>query len=260
MNLTKYVDVHSHITDDRYEDVGLVVERAKEAGVEQMICSAYNFYSSLEAIKLSQKYDNVFANVGIHPENTNEIEEDTLILIEELAKEEKVVAIGEIGLDFHREGFNKELQKKYFKSQIELANRVKKPIVVHSREAMGETIEILKNNPVCKESVIHCFSGSVESAKILLDLGFSFSIGGVVTFKNAKKLKEVVKMVPLERILLETDCPYLAPVPDRGKRNDSRKLIHVADAVAGLKGITTEEVIRITEENAAAFYRLERRQ
>ena len=118
MNLTKYVDVHSHITDDRYEDVGLVVERAKEAGVEQMICSAYNFYSSLEAIKLSQKYDNVFANVGIHPENTNEIEEDTLILIEELAKEEKVVAIGEIGLDFHREGFNKELQKKYFKSQI----------------------------------------------------------------------------------------------------------------------------------------------
>ena len=143
MNLTKYVDVHSHITDDRYEDVGLVVERAKEAGVEQMICSAYNFYSSLEAIKLSQKYDNVFANVGIHPENTNEIEEDTLILIEELAKEEKVVAIGEIGLDFHREGFNKELQKKYFKSQIELANRVKKPIVVHSREAMGETISFV---------------------------------------------------------------------------------------------------------------------
>ncbi len=254
MNLTKYVDVHSHITDDRYEDVGSVIERAKEAGVEQIICSAYNFYSSLEAIKLSQKYDNVFANVGIHPENTNEIEEDTLILIEELAKEEKVVAIGEIGLDFHREGFNKELQKKYFKSQIELANRVKKPIVVHSREAMGETIEILKNNPVSKESVIHCFSGSVESAKILLELGFSFSIGGVVTFKNAKTLPEVVKFLPIEKILLETDCPYMAPVPFRGKTNEPKNVVYVADEIARLKGMSIENVAFFTTKNAKRIF------
>lgn len=254
MNLTKYVDVHSHITDDRYEDVGSVIERAKEAGVEQIICSAYNFYSSLEAIKLSKKYDNVFANVGIHPENTNEIEEDTLILIEELAKEDKVVAIGEIGLDFHREGFNKEFQKKYFKSQIELANRVKKPIVVHSREAMGETIEILKNNPVSKESVIHCFSGSVESAKILLELGFSFSIGGVVTFKNAKTLPEVVKFLPIEKILLETDCPYMAPVPFRGKTNEPKNVVYVADEIARLKGMSIENVAFFTIKNAKRIF------
>ncbi len=250
----EFVDVHGHITSDCYDDIENVIARAKEAGVKQIICSAFNFSSSEEAVSLSKKFENVWANVGFHPENTNEIATDSLKRLEELAKEKKVVAIGEIGLDFHREGYDKELQKKYFVEQIELANKIKKPIVVHSREAMGETIEVLKNALPFKESVIHCFSGSVESAKVLLDLGFSFSIGGVVTFKNAKALPEVVKFLPIEKVLLETDCPYMTPVPFRGQRNEPKNVVYIADEIARLKNLPIEVVARITTQNAKRIF------
>lgn len=250
----RLVDAHGHITSDCYGDIEEVVERAKEAGVDRIVCSAFNFLSSKEAVELSKKFDGVFANVGFHPENTDEIEGDSLILLEELAKDKKVVAIGEIGLDYHSEGFDKGLQKRYFESQIDLANRVQKPIVVHSREAMGDTIEILKKHPPIKGGLLHCFSGSVESAKILLDLGFSFSVGGVVTFKNARSLPDVVKFLPIERILLETDCPYMSPVPFRGQRNEPKNVVYVADEIARLKGLSIEEVARITTENAERLF------
>lgn len=221
-----------------------------------VVCSAFNFSSSEEAVELSEKFENVFANVGFHPENTDEIGEDSLKELEKLAKHKKVVAIGEIGLDFHREGFDKERQKEFFIKQIELANELKKPIVIHSREAMGETIEVLKKHkPICP-SLFHCFSGSIESAKELLELGFSFSIGGVVTFKNARNLPEVVKMLPLDRILLETDCPYMSPVPFRGEKNEPKNVVYIADEIARLKGLQLEEVARVTTENAKRLFNL----
>lgn len=250
----RLVDAHGHITSDCFDDVDEVVKRAKEAGVDRIICSAFNFSSSKEAVALSKRFDGVFANVGFHPENTTEIVADSLEKIEALAQDKKVVAIGEIGLDYHSEGFDKETQKEFFIKQIDIANRVQKPIVVHSREAMGDTIEILKNHPPVKGGLIHCFGGSVESAKILLGLGYCFSIGGVVTFKNAKSLPDVVKMLPLDRILLETDCPYLAPVPFRGQRNEPKNVVYVADMISRLKNVSIEEVARATTENAERFF------
>ncbi len=250
------IDVHGHITDEWFDDVDAVIERAKVAGVKRLVCSAFNLSSSREAVALAEKTGCVYANVGFHPENTNEIEASSLEEIENLARHDKVVAIGEIGLDYHREGFDKETQKKYFIKQIELANKLGKPIVVHSRDAMGDTIEVLKKNPPKMPSLIHCFGGSVESAKILFELGFSFSIGGVVTFKNAKSLPDVVKMLPKERILLETDCPYLTPVPFRGQRNEPKNVVYVADEIARLKGVSIEEVARFTTENAKRLFNL----
>lgn len=252
----RLVDAHGHITHDCYDDIEEVIERAKEAGVDRIVCSAFNLSSSKEAVELSKRFPGVFANVGFHPENTNEIESDSLAEIEKLAKEKKVVAIGEIGLDYHSEGFDKSLQKEYFEKQIDLANRLGKPIVVHSREAMGDTIEVLKKHPPLSGGLLHCFSGSVESAKILLDLGFYFSVGGVVTFKNAKSLPDVVKFLPLDRILLETDCPYLTPMPFRGKRNEPKNVVYVADEIARLKGVSIEEVARATTENAERLFGL----
>ncbi len=252
----EFVDVHAHITSDCFENVAEVVKRAEDAGVKNIVCSAFNFSSSKQAVELSKQFARVFANVGFHPENTNEIEDTSLEKLEALAMDEKVVAIGEIGLDFHREGFDKDRQKEFFIKQIQLANKLKKPVVIHSRDAMGETIELLKNNkPICP-SLLHCFSGSVESARELLELGFSFSIGGVVTFKNAKNLPEVVKMLPLERILLETDCPYMSPVPFRGQKNEPKNVVYIADEIARLKGISIEEVAKITTKNAQRVFGL----
>lgn len=250
------VDVHAHLTDDKFVDVEDVVARATESGVERIVCSAYNFSSSCQAVKLSKLYGGVFANVGLHPENVDEMCEGYLEKIFNLSKEKKVVAIGEIGLDYHYRTDNKELQKEVFIKQIEFANSVNLPVVVHSRDAIGNTIEILKQYPSKRESLLHCYAGSVESAKILMKLGFSFSFGGVVTFANAKNTVEVVKQLPLDRILIETDCPYLSPVPFRGKRNEPKNVVYIADTIAKIKGITLEEVAKVTTENAERIFKL----
>lgn len=252
----EFVDVHSHILDECFkEDVEEVVKRAKEKGVDKIICSAYDVQSSEDAIELSHRFENVFATVGVHPENVDGVDfEQAKQLFINLTKEKKVVGIGEIGLDYHFTVENKNLQKMIFEKQIELANELGLPIVVHSRDAMGDTIEILKKTNVKKESLMHCYSGSVESAKILMNLGFSFSFGGVVTFKNAKNVVEVVKNLPMDRILLETDCPYMTPVPFRGQRNEPKNVVYVADEIARIKGISIEEVARITTENAERVF------
>lgn len=250
------IDAHAHITKNHFEDVEEVLLRASETGVSNIVCSAFNMPSSEEAVSLSERFENVYANVGFHPENTNEIEKDSLEKLEELARNDKVVAIGEIGLDYHSEGFDKNKQREYFIKQIELANKLGKPIVVHSREAMGETIEILKAHPPVCPSLMHCFSGSIESAKVLMGLGFSFSVGGVVTFINARNLPEVVKEIPLERLLLETDCPFMTPVPYRGQRNEPKNVVYVADEIARLKGVTIEEVAKVTTQNAKRLFKI----
>lgn len=250
------IDVHAHITDEKFDDVEDVIERAKEQGVEKIVCSSADLFSSQQALKLTEKFDCVFANVGIHPENVEDFSHENFEKIKQLARHEKVVAIGEIGLDYHYTQDNKELQKKVFKKHIELANEIGKPIVVHSRDAMGDTIDILKKNSPKKESLLHCFSGSVESAKILAGLNFSFSFGGVVTFSNAKTVVEVVKFLPMEKILLETDCPYLSPVPFRGKRNEPKNVVYVADMIAKIKGIKFEDVVEVTTKNAKRLFNI----
>ncbi len=258
----RLIDVHAHLTDERFDDLPLVVERAQVKGVDGVICSAYNFLSSQKAVEIATKFSNVWANVGLHPENVEEANgfeggvDAYLKKIYALSKHDKVVAIGEIGLDYHFRDDNKELQKDVFIKQIEFANEKGLPIVVHSRDAMGDTIEILQKHPPKKEGVLHCYAGSAESAKILMKLGFSFSFGGVVTFKNGKNAAEVVKSLPLDRILIETDCPYLAPEPFRGKRNEPKNVVYVADKIAQIKGVSIEEVIAQTTKNAERIFKL----
>lgn len=252
----EFIDAHGHITNDDYDNVEEIVKNAVDAGVGVMICSSSDFLSSQKAVKIAKEYDCVFANVGIHPECVQEYNDSIFEKLENLAKENKVVAVGEIGLDYHTSKEYVEKQKEFFIKQIEIANKLNLPIVVHSREAMGDTIEILKNHPPKKPSLMHCYNGSLESAQILMKLGFSFSVGGLVTFKNAKNVQEVVKNLPIENILLETDCPYMTPVPFRGQRNEPKNVVYTADAIAKLKEISIEEVAKITTENSKRLFNI----
>lgn len=252
----EFIDAHGHITNDDYDNVKEVIQNAIEAGVKTMICSSSDLSSSRNAVALAKEYDCVYANAGIHPECVNDLDESALQEIESLAKEKKVVAVGEIGLDYHTSKDFVEKQKEFFIRQIEIANKLNLPIVVHSREAMGDTIEILQKHPPKKPSLMHCYNGSLESAQILMKLGFSFSVGGLVTFKNAKNVQEVIKNLPIENILLETDCPYMTPVPFRGQRNEPKNVVYTADAIANLKGMTMEEVALRTTENSKRLFNI----
>lgn len=250
----KLIDSHGHINDEKFDDVENVIKRAEETGLEAMMCASCNLSSAKIAVELAKTHKIVYANVGFHPENVDEFDEKSLSEIKNLAKNDKVVAIGEIGLDYYWIKDNKEKQKEIFVSQIELANELNLPIVVHCRDAMGDMLEILKKHPLKKPSLMHCYGGSVESAQELMKLGFSFSFGGLVTFKNAKNVVEVVKALPIEKILLETDCPYMCPEPYRGQRNEPRNVVYVADAIARHKSMTIEEVAEITTKNAKRLF------
>ncbi len=255
-------DSHAHYDDHAFdEDREEVLAALAESGVGTVVNVGASLEGTRRTVELAERYPFIYGAAGVHPDEVNELNEDTFAWLKEQCAGDRIVAVGEIGLDYYRDRTDHETQKKWFIRQLALAGELSLPVIVHSREAASDTMKILKEMydlhiPV----VVHCYSYSLEMAKEYVKMGYYLGIGGVVTFQNARRLREVVQNIPLSHLLLETDCPYLAPVPDRGKRNDSRKLIHVADAVAGLKGITTEEVIRITEENAAAFYRLERRQ
>lgn len=253
------IDSHAHLNDEAYkDDLNEVLKRVDEELVA-CICSSSDLSSSARAIELAKQNKKVFANVGVHPEDAEKFDEKKLV---ELLKQKKVVAVGEIGLDYHylkdlsieQIEEKKHLQKEIFIKQISLANKFSLPIVVHSRDAMGDTSEILRNNPPKKPSLLHCYSGSLESAEILMKMGFSFSFGGVLTFKNAKNAQEVVKNLPIEKILLETDCPYLAPEPFRGTRNEPKNVKYVADKIASLKGLSIDEVAFITTQNAKRLF------
>lgn len=205
-------------------------------------------------MELAEQYPFVYAALGLHPDEVGDLNEERFAILKEECQKEKVVAIGEIGLDYYWDHESHELQKKWFLRQLELAKELELSVIIHSRDAAEDTMKMMKEHAAGLRGVIHCFSYSKEMAEEYVKMGFYIGVGGVVTFKNGKKLKEVVEAIPLERILLETDCPYLAPEPYRGKRNSSLYLPQIAQAIADIKGVTYEEVVAQTEQNAKLLF------
>lgn len=249
------IDSHAHYDDEAFEeDRDNLLQSMQSNGIEKIINVGANIKGSRASIALSEQYPFIYTAVGVHPSDTEELNEEKMAWLKEVSKKEKVVAIGEIGLDYYWPEPDREIQKKWFIRQMELAQEVNLPVIIHSRDAAQDTVEILKQFPA--NGVIHCYSYTKESAKEFLKMGYYFGIGGVLTFKNAKKLKEAVMEIPMDRILLETDSPYLAPEPNRGKRNSSLNIPYVVKELAQLKGITEEEVINITTENTKRLFHL----
>ena len=246
------IDTHTHIDLDVFDDhFEQVLETAKEYGVEKVLIPGVEPNGFKKILNLCEKYDNVFGAVGVHPEDVNSYNDDIGNIIKEYLKHPKIVAVGEIGLDYYWDKSQIELQKDIFEKQILLAKEIGKPVLVHDREAHADTFEILKKTKASEVGVVmHCFSGSPEFAMECIKEGFYIALGGVVTFKNAKKAKEVAKVVPLERLLLETDAPYMAPVPFRGKENQPAYVKFVAQEIADIRGIPFEEVAIATTNNA----------
>lgn len=251
-------DTHAHYEDDRFdEDRDELLMSMKENGIGRIVEVGAGISSTKGAIEIAGKYDFVYASVGVHPSETAELCDKDIEWLKSLTSNEKVVAVGEIGLDYYYDEPERDIQKKWFEAQLELAREVKLPVIIHSRDAAEDTLRIMKaHHAEDIGGVIHCFSYSMEIAKIYTDMGFYLGIGGALTFNNSKKLVKVVENIPLERLVLETDAPYLTPVPNRGKRNSSLNLKYVVEKIAGLKGISEEEVIRVTEENAEKLYRM----
>lgn len=250
-------DSHSHYDDSQFnEDRDLVLKEIKEKGVIGVLNCGSDLRGLNMSIELAEKYDFVYAAVGIHPEYAQVVDENLIEQIRNYAKNPKVRAIGEIGLDYYwEENPPREVQKKAFRMQMEAARELNLPVVIHDREAHQDTLEIMKEFSQVK-GVVHCFSGSVEFAKECLRLGYYIGITGVVTFKNAKVIKEVVKAVPIDKLLVETDCPYMAPTPYRGKRNQSNYIEYIIDEIAELKGITKEDVEKNTIKNTKTLLNL----
>ena len=248
------IDTHSHI--DMLKNPDEAVKKSVLAGVEKIVVPTSSPKNFDDVINLCAKYDEIYGALGVHPEDVLEYKENTSKEIYNLTKEnKKIVAIGEIGLDYYWDKTQKEEQKKIFKTQIEIALSLNLPVIVHSREAHLDTFEILKETGI-KKVIMHCFSGSLEFANSCIKEGWLLGIGGVVTFKNAIKMKEVAKHIPLEYIILETDAPYLAPEPYRGKRNCSLYLSYVAQTIAQIKGVSYETVVETTRKNAEKLFRI----
>ena len=250
-------DTHAHYDSSSFdEDREELLLSMKDQGVGTIVNVGATVESCFVVPEMAQKYPFLYAAVGVHPDEVGDLNEETWALIKEQFKLDKVVAVGEIGLDYYWDTQPHDVQKYWFIRQLDLARELNLPVVIHSREAAADTLEMIKEYGRDLDGVIHCFSYSKELAREYVKMGYYIGVGGVVTFKNARKLKEVVEETPIESILLETDCPYLAPVPYRGKRNNSAYIRYVAEEVGRIKGLTTEEVIRITEENAKRMYRL----
>ena len=251
-------DTHAHYDDDAFdEDRDVLLSGMKDAGVEYIVNIGASMASSKRSVALAEKYPFMYAAVGVHPDEVGELDEEKFATLKEWAKHEKVKAIGEIGLDYYWDKEGHDLQKHWFLRQMELAHEMKLPMIVHSREAAKDTLDmVIAAKPLELSGIIHCYSYSVEQVREYLNMGYYIGVGGVLTFKNGKKLKEVAEYTPLSQIVLETDCPYLAPVPYRGKRNDSSKLSYVAEELAAIKQVSVEEVIRITTENGRKLYHI----
>ena len=248
-------DTHSHYDDMKFNpDREMVLDTLQSQGVSLVVSCGCDIDTTQFNFDLSQKYDYVYFAAGFHPENLDGANLDDLKIIEKFAKNSKCVAIGEIGLDYHWMNSSKQEQKDFFEAQLELANKLDMPVIVHDREAHGDTLDILKQYK--PKGVLHCFSGSKEMAKEIIKLGMYIGLNGVVTFPNARKSLEVVKEIPLERLVLETDCPYLAPVPMRGKRNDSSYIPYTAEKIAQVLNIDTQELINITNTNGKRLFAL----
>lgn len=255
------IDTHAHYDDEAFEeDRDAVLSSLRGAGVGLVVNIGASLASSRSTAELAAKYSFLYGAVGVHPDSAAELDEAGMQELSRLADSEKIVAIGEIGLDYYWDAAPREVQKYWFERQLALALEKDLPVVIHSREAVEDTLEIMRRTYHASggklRGVIHCFSGSAETAKVYTDMGFYIGAGGVVTFKNGKKLKAVVEAVPFDKLVIETDCPYLAPVPYRGKRNDSTLLSFVIAEIARLRGISEEEAEHVTERNARALYGL----
>lgn len=246
-----YIDTHCHLSIEDYNDIDKVIEENKDALVEKIVVSGCSRESIEEVMDLKDKYDMIYVTIGYHPEYADTITKSDLDYLKSLLGEKKIIGIGEIGLDYHYTKENKDKQIWLFEEQLKIADAFNFPVVIHSRDATMDTINILKKYKA--KGIIHCFSGSLETANIYISMGFLLGIGGVVTFKNSK-LKDVVKEVPLESIVLETDSPYLTPVPFRGKINSSKYLEYIANFIADIKNISVEELAEITNKNASSLF------
>ncbi|MDY5594752.1 MAG: TatD family hydrolase [Oscillospiraceae bacterium] len=249
-----YFDTHAHYDSSKFDaDRDAVLRALPESGVTLVVDPGDNAERSRRAVELAQQYPHVYAAVGWHPEEAENWDENSLPAIRELAKQPKVCAIGEIGLDYYWDATYRERQKEMFRAQIELALELDLPVIVHDREAHGDSLEIVRDYPALR-GVFHCFSGSVEMAQELLRRGWYLGFDGPITYKNAARAPEVIRICPMERILLETDSPYLAPVPNRGQRNDSRNLPYIAATVARIKDMPVEAVAAQTMENGKKLF------
>ncbi|MGX7594187.1 TatD family hydrolase [Planococcus plakortidis] len=252
-----YIDTHVHLNADQYdEDLQDVIDRALNSKVEKMVVIGFDRKTIKRAIELAEQYDFIYAVVGWHPVDVIDCTDEDLEWIEQLAAHEKVVGIGETGLDYHWDKSPRDIQQQVFRKQIQLAKRVKLPIIIHNREATEDVLTILREEDAQEVGgVMHCFGGSVETAQESIKMNFMISLGGPVTFKNAKKPKEVAAEIPLEYLMIETDAPYLAPHPYRGKRNEPSYVPLVAEEIARLKELPVEKVAEATTKNAERFYK-----
>lgn len=251
-------DTHAHYDDDAFnEDRESLLDSMESHGIGHIVNVSSSVSSISETLGMIKRFPLLLGAVGVHPNEVGELDEDTFAWMKKQAQKPKVVAIGEIGLDYHWKDPAPEVQKEWFVRQLALAKELSMPVIIHSREAAADTLQIIKEQDAASVGgVIHCFSYGPEMAREYLNMGFYLGIGGVITFSNAKKLKEVVEMAPMEQLVLETDCPYLSPEPNRGKRNSSLNLPYVVGEIARIKGLSPQQVIDITEENAKKLYRL----
>lgn len=249
------IDTHAHYL---YEDFGdelyPLLDSMQAQGIDKIVAVGYDLRSSAEEIALAHRYGFIYAAAGVHPENCYDLPEDWLEQLEKLMRDDKICALGEIGLDYHYDNTDKQVQADVFEKQLALAKQLDRPVIIHSRDACEDTMTILKKHK--PRGVLHCFSGSAETAAEVVKLGMYIGFTGVLTFKNAKKALAACEAVPLERLLLETDCPYMAPVPYRGKRCDSSMLTFTAAKMAEIKGVSTEEMIDIAKRNAQTLFNI----
>jgi len=253
-------DSHSHYNDEKFDiDREQIIKETLANSVSNFIIAGYNIAGSKKAIEIAKNYEQIYTTAGISPNDVEDIKENvdnSIFQIQEIAKNKKVVAIGEIGLDYYWNKENKELQKEVFIKQIELANKLDLPIVIHTRDAFIDTIEILKQNNVNKKGIFHCCPLNQELVKEAVKLGYYISLSGVITFKNAKNVEEILNLIPEDKLLIETDSPYLSPEPFRGKRNNSMNVKYVAEKIAQLKNKTIEEIAELTNKNAKRIFNI----
>ena len=259
----EFFDSHSHYNDEKFnDDREKIIEDTYKESITKFICAGYDIESSKSSLEISNKHDYIYSICGISPNDVPESIEQIDSMLEELENivksdvNKKIVAIGEIGLDYYWNKENKDVQKELFTRQIQIANKYDLPIVIHTREAVEDTIKVLKENQVNSKGVFHCCPLNRELVKQALNLGFHISFAGPITFKNSKNAEEIVNMVPIDRILIETDSPYLAPEPKRGTRNDSRNVKYIAEKIANFKGLGIEEIARITYNNAKEIFKI----
>ncbi len=256
--MEKIFDTHAHYDDEAFDpDRDELLRGLPENGIEKVVNVGASLASCRRTLELMNRYEHVYGALGVHPSETAELDEEALAWLRQQCQVEKCVAVGEIGLDYYWDEPDREVQKKWFVRQLGLARELKKPVIIHSRDAAKDTVDLMKAERASEiGGVVHCYSYTTETAKQFLDMGFYFGIGGVLTFQNARKLKEAAAYLPLDHIVLETDCPYLAPVPNRGKRNSSLYIPYVVTALAKLKGVEEDTVRQAAWENAHRMYRL----